>query len=83
MPWDRQDKKSGTSFVAFLGGTERAIPRSRPAFLTAGRADRVKEAPRRRRGCLDPGEHQAMLGKQLGGLHQSAMACCRRSIRAW
>jgi len=49
--------------------------------MIAGSADGVKEAPRRRRGCLDAGEHLAMLGKQSGRLRQSAMVGSRWLIK--
>src|SRR5271157_2645731 len=42
------------------------IPRRRPADRTAGSAGGVKEAPRRRRGCLDAAEQPARLKQRAG-----------------
>ena len=58
------------SSSAFLGETERTIPWRRPANMTVGSAGGVKEAPRRRRGCLDAGEHPTRLEQWTGWLAQ-------------
>ena len=67
-------------FAKLQGGSVvDAGPRTQP--VTAGSADGVKEAPRRRRGCLDAVEHPATLDEQVGGEDPPAAICgSRRSI---
>ena len=62
------------AFEPLRGETGGTIAWRRPDVRTAGSAGGVKEAPRRRRGCLDAGEHPARLGEAVDP--GRSVGCC-------
>ena len=72
------------SFRAFLGETEGPFLGA-DLRSTAGSTGGVKEAPRRRRGCLDAAEHPATLEQRADRQDQGVAAAwgSSRSMSFW
>ena len=76
----------GPSFWSFLGETDGPFLGADLRGWVPGAQAGVKEAPRRRRGCLDAAEHPARLERGLDRLAQLVAASAfgaSRSISFW